>query len=544
MVAGIAEFSWLLSRDGYRSKRLARRMARPSNAGDVVLEIEGRRGDLLAHERVGLNLLQRMSGIATATRYFQELRASRKIPRHIVVGTRKTPWGLLDKRAVHLGGGGTHRLGLWDAILVKNNHLALLAEREEDAARIAVERAWPARKSAASSRWKCEAKQAALRGGRSVSAHAGMPQAEEDGDCPCLLLLDNMPPAKIAAVIADLRTQGLLDHVLIEASGNISESNHRRVRRQRRGRDLHGRVDAFGARTRSLSETLDPKRKKPMNPAAVSSEPFEARYTLPSIEEMTDTADEILAKQERIRELCQERNAIILAHHYERPEVQEVADYVADSLRLSQSAAATDADVIVFCGVHFMAETAAILCPAKTVLLPDLRAGCSLAAAITADELRAWKARFPDAVVVAYINTSAEVKAESDYCCTSANAAKVVRAIPAERPILFIPDKFLAQVVARQAERSNIIAYPGYLPRAQHDSAGGRDEVLEEHPDVELLLHPGVRLRQFVHGQGAGRQPALQPHVLPFHRRNAAAHRRIARARSSPWERKWEFCTG
>ena len=116
-----------------------------------------------------------------------------------------------------------------------------------------------------------------------------------------------------------------------------------------------------------------------MIPAATTRETYENRYTLPPIEEITDTAEEILVKQERVRKLCRERNAIILAHHYQRPEVQEVADYVADSLRLSQSAAATDADAIVFCGVHFMAETAAILCPTKTVLLPDLRAGCSLA---------------------------------------------------------------------------------------------------------------------------------------------------------------------
>jgi quinolinate synthase len=208
-----------------------------------------------------------------------------------------------------------------------------------------------------------------------------------------------------------------------------------------------------------------------MTPIAVSNETYESRYTLPPIEEIHDTAEEILAKQDRVRKLCQERNAIILAHHYQRPEVQ-------------------DAETIVFCGVHFMAETAAILCPTKTVLLPDLRAGCSLAASITADELRAWKARFPDAVVVAYINTSAEVKAESDYCCTSANATKVVRAIPAERPILFIPDKFLAQVVARQAERSNIIAYPGFCHVHRTIRPEDVDEVLENHPDVELLLHP------------------------------------------------------
>lgn len=126
-----------------------------------------------------------------------------------------------------------------------------------------------------------------------------------------------------------------------------------------------------------------------------SVEALASRYTLPPIEVVEDTAEEIRGKQQRIRELCQERNAIILAHHYQRPEVQEVADCVADSLRLSQTAASTAADVIVFCGVHFMAETASILCPEKTVLLPDLRAGCSLAAAITVEELRAWKKRFP-----------------------------------------------------------------------------------------------------------------------------------------------------
>jgi quinolinate synthase len=226
-----------------------------------------------------------------------------------------------------------------------------------------------------------------------------------------------------------------------------------------------------------------------MNPTAPSTE-FENRYALPPIEEIHDTAEEIRDKQVRIRELCRERNAVILAHHYQRPEVQETADYVADSLRLSQQAAKTAADVIVFCGVHFMAETAAILCPDKAVLLPDLRAGCSLAASITAAELRAWKARFPEAVVVSYINTSAAVKAESDYCCTSANAAKVVAAIPAERPILFLPDKFLASVVARQTRRSNITAYPGYCHVHKTIRPEDVTALLEEHPDIELLIHP------------------------------------------------------
>jgi len=217
---------------------------------------------------------------------------------------------------------------------------------------------------------------------------------------------------------------------------------------------------------------------------------FDRRYLLPAIEEVKDTTAEIKRKQELVRQLCVERKAILLAHHYQRPEVQEVADAVADSLKLSQAAAKTNAEVIVFCGVHFMAETAAILLPKKTVLLPDLRAGCSLAASITAEELRQWKARLPGAVVVAYINTSAAVKAESDYCCTSANAAKVVEAIAPDRTILFLPDKFLAEVVARQTGRRNIIAYPGYC----HVHKTIRPEqvvgLMEDHPDVELLLHP------------------------------------------------------
>lgn len=226
-----------------------------------------------------------------------------------------------------------------------------------------------------------------------------------------------------------------------------------------------------------------------MSEAAVSHL-FDARYSLPPVEVVDDSPAEIRAKQERIARLKEERNAVILAHNYQRDEVQEIADFVGDSLGLSQQASSTPADVIVFCGVHFMAETAAILCPHKTVLLPDLRAGCSLAASISADELRAWKARYPGAVVVAYVNTSAEVKAESDYCCTSANAAKVVRSIPADRPILFVPDKFLAAAVARETGRPNIIPYPGYC----HVHRMIRPEqvlgMMDEYPDIELLIHP------------------------------------------------------
>jgi nicotinate-nucleotide pyrophosphorylase (carboxylating) len=222
VVAGVAEFCWLLMRDDLEV-RVRKNDGETINAGDVALEIEGRRGDLLAHERVGLNLLQRLSGIASATRRFQEL-VHRHNPEAHVVATRKTPWGLLDKRAVHLGGGGTHRLGLWDAILVKNNHLALLANREEDAVRIAVERAWPARQSAAFIEVEVRSEAGAMAASQAFRRVQESSQ-EADGDCPCLLLLDNMPPASIAAVIADLRAQNLLNHILTEASGNISESN-------------------------------------------------------------------------------------------------------------------------------------------------------------------------------------------------------------------------------------------------------------------------------------------------------------------------------
>ncbi len=198
--------------------------------------------------------------------------------------------------------------------------------------------------------------------------------------------------------------------------------------------------------------------------------------------------DPVLAAE--IRALATERNAVILAHNYERPEVQDVADYVGDSLGLSREAAKTPADVIVFCGVHFMAETAAILSPLKTVLLPDLAAGCSLASTIDAAQLRAWKAEYPGAVVVAYVNTTAEVKAESDYCCTSGNAVEVVNAIPAEKEILFLPDMFLGAHVRRESKRENIHVWMGEC----HVHAGIDPEHISrtraQYPGAEFLIHP------------------------------------------------------
>ena len=150
---------------------------------------------------------------------------------------------------------------------------------------------------------------------------------------------------------------------------------------------------------------------------------------------------------DEIQKLKTDRNAVILAHNYQIPAIQDVADFVGDSLGLSLQAQATDAETIVFCGVHFMAETAAVLCPDKTVLIPDLEAGCSLASTITAGQLRTWKEEHPGAVVVVYVNCSADVKAEADYCCTSANALRIVESIPVDREILFAPDMFLGEYI-------------------------------------------------------------------------------------------------
>ncbi len=191
-----------------------------------------------------------------------------------------------------------------------------------------------------------------------------------------------------------------------------------------------------------------------------------------------------------IRKLAAEREAVILAHNYERPEVQDVADYVGDSLGLSREAAATKAKVIVFAGVHFMAETAAILSPDKSVLLPDLAAGCSLASTINAEQLRHWKAEYPDAVVVSYVNTTAEVKAESDYCCTSGNAVDIINAIPENREILFLPDMFLGAHVRRITGRRNIRVWMGEC----HVHAGIDPEHIANtraaYPGAEFLIHP------------------------------------------------------
>jgi quinolinate synthase len=190
----------------------------------------------------------------------------------------------------------------------------------------------------------------------------------------------------------------------------------------------------------------------------------------------------------RIGELKKRRNAVILAHNYQIPEVQDAADFVGDSLELSRKAAALEAETIVFCGVHFMAETAAILSPAKTVLLPEIEAGCPMADMINARELRAWKAEHPGLPVVCYVNTSAEVKAESDICCTSANAVSVVNSLGVDE-LLFVPDKNLAAYVARETGRK-ILAWDGYCYVHHRFTAQDVREARTRHPEAEVWVHP------------------------------------------------------
>ena len=218
---------------------------------------------------------------------------------------------------------------------------------------------------------------------------------------------------------------------------------------------------------------------------------------------------------EEVRRLAARRDAVILAHNYQDPQIQDVADHVGDSLALSRLAAASTASTIVFAGVYFMAETAKILAPERTVLIPDARAGCSLADSITAQQVREWKAEHPGAAVVAYVNTSAEVKAESDVCCTSANAAAIVASLPEDREILFLPDQFLGAHVQRVTGRANMRIWLGEC----HVHAGISPDDLRRKvaadADAELFIHPECGCSTAVLWQaGAGDLPAGRTRVL------------------------------
>ncbi|HMA36270.1 MAG TPA: quinolinate synthase NadA, partial [Chloroflexia bacterium] len=219
--------------------------------------------------------------------------------------------------------------------------------------------------------------------------------------------------------------------------------------------------------------------------------------------------------QAEVRALAQTRQAVILAHNYQVPEVQDVADYVGDSLGLAIEATRTTQPVIAMCGVYFMAETAKILNPARTVLIPDVTAGCSLADSITVEQLRAWKGQHPGAVVVSYVNTTAAIKAESDYCVTSGNAQAVIRAIPAEQPILFLPDMYLGTWLKQSLGRDNMEIWAGEC----HVHAGIRPrEILatqQTYPGADLLIHPECGCTsQYVWARDKGLLPAATTYIL------------------------------
>jgi quinolinate synthase len=206
--------------------------------------------------------------------------------------------------------------------------------------------------------------------------------------------------------------------------------------------------------------------------------------------EQSSRVEQTALLKDEIQRLKKEKDIVILAHNYQIPDVQDIADFTGDSLGLSRKAAKVNQKTILFCGVHFMAETAAIICPDKKVLIPDLQAGCSLSDSITIDELRNWKKQHPNAITVGYVNTTAEIKSELDYCCTSANAVNVVKAIPADKEILFLPDMFLGSYVAKMTGRKNMYIWAGEC----HVHAGIKPEDITEKldsmKDTEFVIHP------------------------------------------------------
>jgi len=197
-----------------------------------------------------------------------------------------------------------------------------------------------------------------------------------------------------------------------------------------------------------------------------------------------------LKLKDEILKLKKEKDVVILAHNYQIPDIQDIADYVGDSLGLSRQAEKTNNKTILFCGVHFMAETAAIICPDKKVLIPDPAAGCSLSDSITIDELRRWKSEHPGAVAVGYVNTTAEIKSELDYCCTSSNAINVVKAIPENQEILFLPDMFLGSYVSKMTGRKNMYIWAGECHVHAGISSQDIQNKLEQLQNAELIVHP------------------------------------------------------
>ena len=415
-----------------------------------MLALEGSARGILTAERTALNFLQRLSGVATmAARCVRAVDGTGAV----ILDTRKTTPGLraLEKAAVAAGGATNHRAGLFDAILIKENHAALAGGVGEAV--------------------------------RQARAHA--PELQLEVECRTLAEVDEALAAGAGFLLLDNMSVDELRAAVDRVAGRAQARGERRVHaRHDPGRREHRRklhLSGCDHPQRPGARPVPPPRTDPMNL------PMFGASDAPLL------LENIPALQDEVRALAQERGAVILAHNYQLPEIQDVADYVGDSLGLSQQAAKADAEMIVFCGVHFMAETASILCPDKTVLIPDLDAGCSLADSITASQLRDWKAAHPGAIVVMYVNTTAEVKAQTDYCCTSANAVKVVQHIYAEHgedaEILFGPDMFLGAYVEKSLGRAMHV-WDGEC----HVHAGIKPDdiaaVRAAHPGADFLIHP------------------------------------------------------
>ena len=235
---------------------------------------------------------------------------------------------------------------------------------------------------------------------------------------------------------------------------------------------------------------------------------------LPLIESPAYSSDEIPELQAEIRRLARRRGAIILSHNYQRPEIQDVADFVGDSLGLTREAARADTEIIVFCGVHFMAETAAILSPGKRVLLPDLRAQCSLAAMITVDDVRRWRSQFPGYVTIGYVNTTAAVKAELDFCCTSGNLLEVIDLVPPDQGILFLPDFFLGAHARRMRPDRRIEVWLGECHVHKNIRASTVSAARAAHPEAEVMVHPECGCAgQLLYEMGSGDLSSVEVHI-------------------------------
>lgn len=405
--------------------------------GDLILKVEGSYPALLKGERLALNFFQRMSGIATETaKYVECLKGTHTQ----LLDTRKTAPGMrvTDKQAVKDGGGTNHRMGLYDMVMIKDNHIKMAGSITKAVEEVRA-------KVPADIRIEVE----------TTTLDEVREALKMKAD---VIMLDNMSNEMMeeAVKIIDGKAQ-------TEASGNMVIPRLKGVAET--GVDFI----SVGALTHSVT-ALDISMNIRLD-------------------------DEQLIKD--ILKFKKEKNAIILAHYYVDGRIQEIADFVGDSLELSRKAGSTDADMIVFCGVKFMAETAAVIAPDKKVILPVLSAGCSLADGVTGEDLKEWHKNNPHGVVVSYVNTTAEVKAQTDICCTSANAVKVVEALKAGKvpglehfdKILFVPDENLGGYI-NSTSKSGMNLWNGCCIVHNEITSDVIRRRQEEYPEADILIHP------------------------------------------------------